>query len=258
VVSDVKLPLGGSHPKKQVYLYGGAIAIVVAYALYKKRQNAATATTADPTQTDPATGYAYGSAEDATALAGQSAYQNPVDYGGGGGPSSGTTSTGLPTGGGFTDNGQWKQAADAYLAGIGLDAGAVSSALGKYLSGEFVNATEKNYVEQAIGSEGRPPVAGANGYPPSIRVQSTGGPVVKKPLPQPTVTQKSVSPGYSEISWGHVPGAAVYVIWRMGHGYISRGSTLTHVNVPKHSTYTVTARNSAKAFDSPAAVVVVN
>ena len=68
---------GKKIPKAAVY--GGAGIAVIGGALYLRHQQAqnAAATTADAganTGIDPSTGYAYGSAEDAAALANQDSY----------------------------------------------------------------------------------------------------------------------------------------------------------------------------------------
>lgn len=168
----IKIPGAGPQPKKTVYLIGGGIVVLAGIVYFRRKKAAATATTAavtDPNAIDPATGYAYGSTQEATALAGQSAYQNPVNYGGGGGPAvSGTTINPIAT------NDQWTQAAVTYLVNtVGAPAGDVSSALGAYVAGQALSPSQIDYVHQAIAGVGPAPQAGANGYPPSIK---TGAP----------------------------------------------------------------------------------
>jgi hypothetical protein len=61
------------------------------------------------------------------------------------------------------------------LTGEGYDAQTVSAALGAYEEGQQVTSAQQSIIQAAIGVEGYPPVPGANGYPPSIMVQGTGG-----------------------------------------------------------------------------------
>jgi hypothetical protein len=58
------------------------------------------------------------------------------------------------------------------------DTGPLSAAIGRYLAGQSVSDDDKSLIQQAIAVGGLPPVAGANGFPPSINTappSSTGG-----------------------------------------------------------------------------------
>lgn len=125
---------------------------------------------------DPATGFPYGSTEDAAALTAQSGYNSPLaglgysdqSYLYGGSP----YYPGSPnSGGGFTSNAQWAQAAEDYLVNTaGGNSNTVGNALGKYITGQNVTDTNMQAViNQAIAFEGYPPIPGPDGYPPSIR-----------------------------------------------------------------------------------------
>src|SRR5215472_11893904 len=85
--ADVFLPApgagsvsGGQQPKllgmnrTTVYVIGGVALVVVAYLLWRRSQNAASAAQGaqDSSNIDPATGYPYGSAADLAALGGGS------------------------------------------------------------------------------------------------------------------------------------------------------------------------------------------
>lgn len=192
-------------PKKQALLLGGGAVVVLGFAYMRYRsqqqqqaaaQAAVAAQTATGTgngtsdQIDPATGFPYGSAEDAAALTAQASYNSP--YGGlgysdtsylyGGEPYY-PGSSGYPTAGGYTSNSQWSQAAQSYLSGtVGTDAGTVSTALGLYITGQEMSSAQQAIVEQAIAFVGYPPVAGPDGYPPSIR---TAPPTSTTPPPTP-------------------------------------------------------------------------
>lgn len=199
---DVKLP-GGAHVDKKVAI--GAVVVLLAIAgvyYYRQKQAAATATPAPGSANiDPQTGYAYGSPEDQAALAAQSGgtlptydsassvggqvigydqYGNPV-YGQGGGG-------GSPGPGSYTSNAQWSQMAEAAMGSTGADA--IAAALGKYLLGLPLTTDQVTSVQQAIASQGFPPVPGSDGFPPSYKTAST------PPPPQGGVTVPSVTGVY--------------------------------------------------------------
>jgi hypothetical protein len=147
-------------------------------------------------QIDPATGFPYGSAEDASALTTMAGYNSPIAglgasdtsylYGGGQYPS-GTGGIG-----GYTSNAAWSQAAESYLVNTtGADANTVGNALGKYITGGSVTSDQMAIINQAIAFVGYPPVAGPNGFPPSI--QTAGTPASTTP-PATTPPQTVIVP----------------------------------------------------------------
>lgn len=161
----------GPLKKKTGLLIGGGAVVIIGIGYYRsKKADAAAATAAAGANTgiDPATGFAYGSAEDAAALANQGAYITPT--GGGGGGSGGVN---VPTQG-FVSNAQWSQAAIQYMQAQGLveDPTQLSAALGVYLTGKPATTAQQSLINQAIAFQGLPPVSGPAGYPPSI---NTGG-----------------------------------------------------------------------------------
>jgi hypothetical protein len=213
----ITLPGVGTQPKKTVYIAVAGVVVLGLVGYYRRKKAAAAAPATTASQIDPATGFAYGSAEDAAALSSQAAYQTPVGGGGGGLDfSSGTalTSGGVAVSTTYADNGAWERAAVDFLVGtIGLAPSAVSGALGKYLAGQGVTAAEQDIIHQAIAAIPGPPQAGTNGYPPSIRqvvTSSTGG------TPQ-------VADGYYR---GNPSGTRYYVQgnkrWRLSSGTVSR------------------------------------
>jgi hypothetical protein len=147
-----------------------------------KKQDAATPAVSG--EINPATGYVYGSPEDLAAMAAQggSLGGGVGGSGGGGGGSGGDP----PIGTGFTNNAQWVQSTIAGLTNSGIieDAAALSVAIGKYIAGQPVgdNTTARSLIEQAIAFNGYPPLAGPNGYPPSINTQN---PVGEPPVTTP-------------------------------------------------------------------------
>lgn len=173
----VKIPGLGQVPRRTAIIFGAGAVIVVAYGVYRYQSNssAAPATSTDPSanEIDPATGYPYGSSEDAAALAANANYDTGNELVGN--ASGGSNTTGSASGVGVTvpqTNSEWTQAAIKYLAqGVGRNAGNVSSALGKYITGEDVEkgSTDDSLIHQAIAAVGYPPQPGPKGYPPSIR-----------------------------------------------------------------------------------------
>lgn len=183
MADTIKLPGMGPTNKKTVYAGLGVLAVAVGIYYYRKRNAAATAstTTTDGSNIDPATGYETGSPQDLAALAAQG--QVPPDYSPGtvvngmGGP----TPTYTYPAASFATNDQWGQAAESYLvAQVGLDAPTVSAALGAYIAGKALTASQQSVIEQAIAQVGQPPIPGTNGYPPSIRTQAVTPPVQLK------------------------------------------------------------------------------
>jgi hypothetical protein len=176
------IDIAGKPVKKQTVIVAsaGIVIIGVAAVRYRKQQqtaaaaaSAAAAAQAPGTgagtsdQIDPATGFPYGSVEDASALTSQAAYNTPTNYLYGGG---GSASSYVPNSGGFTSNAQWAQAAEDYLVNTaGADSASVGNALGKYITGGVLDSTMAAIVNQAIAFEGYPPIPGPDGYPPSIR-----------------------------------------------------------------------------------------
>jgi hypothetical protein len=183
-------PLPGIDKKKMYLIVGGVVVLGgFAYYRHKKAATAAAATTGtgiDNTQVDPATGFPYGSTQDAAALAAETAYQTPNSYGYG---STGSGSLyGYGTSSQFINNQDWEQAAITFLVNtVGAPSGDVSAALGRYLTGGQASAQDQSYIEQAIAAEGYPPVSGNNGYPPSVKTGGTTG-TTTTPTPPPTTT----------------------------------------------------------------------
>lgn len=171
---NVKTPFG-EVSKKTAAMVGGGAALLLLIVWYRTKKAKAVAAAGANTGINPATGYPYGSPEDAAALANQASFVTPTGGGGGGGA----------TTGGFVSNAQWTQDAINKMvsAGAVADPQLLSIALGRYITGQPAgDAVNLSLIQQAIAFEGYPPVAGTNGYPPSI---NTSNPV---PTPEPTPT----------------------------------------------------------------------
>lgn len=238
----VETPFGKVSRRTAVLaVAGGALVILVVWLRMRQQEPA---TTIPPSEVNPATGYPYGSAEDAMALAQQAAYISPPT-----GPGGGASTP--PAGSGFTTNAQWSQAVISYMtsAGVVADPAMLSGALGKYIAGQPVSSVEQSLVHQAIAVQGYPPVAGATGYPPAVRVQAP----VTPPPPAPGQTARLPAPAnfrdtgpvwttWLEYHWDPVPGAIRYEftdggrIWSVGNvtgvmrpGLVHNGTYFTQV-----------------------------
>ena len=162
-MAEVTLPVVGPVSKRALAI-GGVAAGGVMLLLYLRKRNAAPAA-AVPTDT---------SGLDTSGL-------DTSGMAGGGGSLTGPS---VPTVQAVTSNPQWTAAAMQALGGV-VDPSALSSALGKYLTGAAVTPGETSLIDQAIAAEGWPPVSGPNGYPPAIRTQASGGQTNPPPPPPP-------------------------------------------------------------------------
>lgn len=199
MTDTIHVPGFGTQKKTTVFIIGGLVVVVLGVGFYRARQNVAPSGPGIDSEVNPATGFAYGSAEDAAALSNQTGYIQPA-YGGG----TSEADTSSYTAGGFTSNSQWTQAAEDYLSNtVGHDSLSVGSALGHYLTGTPLSADEVSVVQQAIASQGYPPQSGPSGYPPSYRTVSAPPP--------------AQSPKYDVL---HPPKGTVYVADESNHHLI--------------------------------------
>lgn len=191
--------MGNKIPKPVAIGGIGALAITGIYFFRKNKQKQdaqASVDAAGSTNIDPATGYPYGSAEDAASLANQDTYQMAGTSGGYGfqgysGGSGGVFGTGVP--GSFTSNAEWAQYVEQYeINNMGADAPTVGNAIGKYLTGQALTSEQVGIVQSAIAIAGYPPVNGPNGNPPSYVTSNTTPPPPPNgggnPPPPPTQT----------------------------------------------------------------------
>lgn len=175
----ITTPLGTVNKKTAVVVGGFVLALagIVWYRQRKAAQQAASVAAVGGSLINPATGFPYGSAEDAAALAAQGNYVSPGG-GGGGGSSIPTPNTGPGT---FTTNAQWAQYVEEYLTGNGTvtDNAALSTAIGKYLAGQPLTSAEVDLVHMATAIGDKPPLAGPTGFPPAINTAPVTEPTTK-------------------------------------------------------------------------------
>lgn len=172
----------GNNIPKPVAIGGGAVVLIGGVYFYRTKKQksdaAASVANAGSSEIDPATGYPYGSPEDAAALNTQDNYQMPSTGGGYGfqgyaGGSGGIFGTGAP--GSFTSNAEWAQYVEGYEENnLGADAPTVGNAIGKYLTGQPLTTEQIGLVQSAIAIGGYPPVSGPNGNPPNYVTANTG------------------------------------------------------------------------------------
>ncbi len=201
-MADTIKVLGNNIPKP-VAIGGGIIVLAGGVYFYRTKKQksdaAASVAAAGSSEIDPATGYPFGSPEDAAAMSTQDNYQLPTAGGGYGfqgyaGGSGGVFGTGTP--GSFTSNAEWAQYVEAYEENnLGADAPTVGNAIGKYLTGQALTTDQVGLVQSAIAIAGYPPVSGPNGNPPNYVTANTGNTNPPPPgngggNPPPTPTPK--------------------------------------------------------------------
>lgn len=241
----VKTPMGPVQKKTALYIVFG-VAAVGGVVWYRHRNAPADPGTVDTTdaEIDPATGYPYGSPEDAAALQDQANYVTPTVPTGGG-------SSSIPSGGtGYVSNGAWVQGVIEYMTSNGLvdEPSALSAALGKYVTAGYVAAgsADDSLITQAIAVQGYPPISGPNGMPPAINrnpPNSTGGTGTTPANDDPTLPAPAnfkairIDEGGASLDWSPVPGAIGYRTTINGKQV---GSTVTfsgvYLPLPKRKT----------------------
>ena len=209
----------GSNVPKPLAIGGGAAILIGGVFYYRKnQQNAAAKASVDQAGTneiDPATGYPYGSPEDAAALNAQNNYVNPS------GGYSGGSNTAQPYGSGagpITTNADWAQFVEQYeINNMGADPIAVGNAIGKYITGQALTSDAMiSIVQSAIAIGGYPPVSGPNGHPPGyVTVPLPPSPVPSVYASNPPsglhVTKANKTSG--QVAWNKVNGATSYTIY---------------------------------------------
>jgi hypothetical protein len=154
----------------------------------------------DPITNEPylAEAQQYGSV--AAAEAAVSAFGTTVNTGTGsstafgtGGDGSSTPATGSVSSSIYTSNAAWSSAAVAGLADVGYSETDVATALGDYLTGTPVTATQANYIRAAISEFGNPPIGTFQiilipATPPSTTTTGTAPTTPTTPVKTPGTT----------------------------------------------------------------------
>jgi hypothetical protein len=162
----IKTPVG-TVQKKTALIVGGGVLVIAGIVWYRQRGMTDPGVVTDPdAPINPATGYPYGSAEDAAALAEQARYVSPPAND----PTGGGSGSIPPSNIGYASNGQWVQGVIGYMTTNGLieEPTQLSAALGKYITGAYADDAAVALIQQAIAVQGYPPLSGPNGYPPSL------------------------------------------------------------------------------------------
>jgi hypothetical protein len=249
------IKLFGSNIPKPIVIGGGAAIVIGGIFFYRQNQqkaaSQASVDAAGASAIDPATGYPYGSPEDAAALTAQGNYQSPniggygfTGYAG----SSGASAFGSGAPGTFTNNAEWAQFVEAYeINNMGADAATVGNAIGKYITGQpLINDNMISIVQSAIAIGGYPPVSGPNGHPPAYITAPA-----PSPLPQPGKTagpisglSVSVKGQTATVKWNaasNASGGYGYKLTQMNHVLVKSGGTtglsVTFPNLHRGWTY---------------------
>jgi hypothetical protein len=224
----IKTPIG-TVEKKTALILGGGVVVLGIIVWYRQKQMDTSSGTIPEAEINPATGYPYGSAEDAAALAAQNAYVSPPANGGGGG-----TST-YPTTNGYTSNSQWVQGVIEYMVGHDLidEPAQLSAALGKYIIGAYVTDTENSLIQQAIAVQDFPPVSGPNGYPPSVnKTPPNGAPTTTTGEPAaPHLHHVTTQRTSAILQWNPAANAAKYIVYQSGGKTVASNVTGTSYTV---------------------------
>lgn len=284
---------GVSKPMPKWAVFAGLGAVGVAIVLYYRSKNqaqpAATSTDqyppdgtvgnpADPYSTDPATGQTYG--DEAVGSGGTfGAFGGLGGFGGTGWDSStgmytdpnGNTCTNpgadgyCPGSGGgppFSTNDAWSNWVITQMQTLNpnVNIGDLTDALGLYLAGQPVDATQKTLVLDAEAIGGPPPVAGPSGYPPNVHVNGGkgGGGTATNPV---TGLKQTGGEGFTgaDITWAASPGATSYQVTSDKGTVSMTGATSARIHgiAPRNSQATVSVlAKPAAAGATPAKVVV--
>lgn len=181
---QVKVPIIGETNKSTLFIAGLAGVTALGWAWWKQKKTAKAAGAAASTTNTAASqgpGYAYGYGAYAYQPYGYGFGMSGLgEYGGGQGDYGyGYYGAGEPVNeevpAAAATNAQWSEAAMTALTSAGWAGQDVLTALGLYITGSPVSATQASIVQAAIAAEGYPPSPGATGYPPAINQSAPTG-----------------------------------------------------------------------------------
>lgn len=227
---DIKAPEGGGGGLKGTLMKKvGPIplaawiviaAVIIYYTRKKSTGTAGQATDAagNVGTINPATGYVYGSAEDAAAAGGSGS------LGGSLGSSSDSGTGGSTVAGSYADNNAWAVAAINYLVSIGVDATAANTAITQFLGSQQLTPAQQadvNLVIQRLGAPPSPPEPGGSNTPivnpPSSSTYATNPPT--------GFTTTSVGTSTIGVKWNAAVNAVSYTVSWGTSANASEGTT---------------------------------
>ena len=143
-----------------------------------------------------------------------------------------------------TTNAQWSENAIAKLIAYGLDAAAVSAAIGKFLQRKPLNTIEQSLVQQAIGAAGNPPENGPwvileEGPAPNTPSTPSGS------LPGLVIGSPSISRDQITWTWSSVTGANYYTVYPIK---VSQGNSPLELRVVDKTEFTWYNANPAEQY----------
>lgn len=186
-----------------------AAAVVIFWYVGRKKKTSTGGAQTDPAGNtgpiDPATGYVYGSAQDAAGLA--------ANHAGSGGDGTGPgTSGGSTVAGTYADNTAWANAAINYLVSIGVDATAANSAITQFLASQPLTTNQQAVVNLAIQRIGAPPSPPQPGTAPPPIVTPPGPGQVYATNPPSGVTAAPAGSSSITVKWNRASNAQGYTI----------------------------------------------
>lgn len=217
-MTELDVPVIGNVPEKWVYAGGAVVAGVVGYA-YLTRNKRGTLDADEQLIGEAGEVYdAYGN------LIGQ-----PGSTPGYVPPTVVDSNVDVDDREGVTTNDEWGRLARDELVAYGANAGAVTAALGKFLTRQPLTAVDAALVRQAIVVAGYPPQGG-----PWNVVEPTTTPPDSIELPAPVVTAGNITAQSVTFNWTRVPGAKSYIV-----GVEKAGAIIDERNVGDTTIHTV-------------------
>ncbi len=241
MAGTVKLPLVGETNKATLVIAGLAGVTALGWAVWKDKKSKTAASTAAATTTTSTAGTGYGYAAQTYQPYGYGFGASGLGEYGGGGEGDygyGYYGAGDPTEevpGQAATNAQWSEAAVSALTNAGWSGTDVLTALGLYITGSPVTATQEQIIQAAIAAEGYPPSAGTNGYPPAIHTGPATGQssTIKVPntvgQPQEAAFAILSAAGLKATGTNTVKGKVLYVKSQnpAAGASVAKGSTVT-------------------------------
>lgn len=200
MAEQVNVPAVGKVDRKWVLAGGAAVAGIVVYAYWRRSQ----APAVEP-----------GSEEQLEDAGYVPSDWSPDAFVGATAPGGETYDPQLPLES-VTTNAEWSQRVVDLLEGVGYERNKAAATVGKYLSGQPLDTTEKLIIQTALALLGNPPA----GALPIITAPSTPTTNPAAPtstaLQTPTLRYSAGDPRNTNyaLAWTKIPGAAYYIVKR--------------------------------------------